>query len=87
MSRISLGGKSERGKAAHSRRILMFKLPHWFASKFMHVVSGLILYLLGYFNAYHFAALNTSADIFVHLGDYVGSSYSSKASVNAIKDI
>ena len=26
---------------------------------------------LGYFNAYGFAAHNTSADAFIHLGDYV----------------
>ena len=25
----------------------------------------------GFFNAYTFAALNTTSDIFVHLGDYV----------------
>jgi hypothetical protein len=29
-------------------------------------------YQTGWFNAYGFAAQNTSADIFVHLGDYVG---------------
>jgi alkaline phosphatase D len=30
--------------------------------------------LLGYFNAYGVAAANASADIFVHLGDYVSPS-------------
>ena len=28
-------------------------------------------YPFGYFNAYAFAAQNTSADVFIHLGDYV----------------
>lgn len=31
-----------------------------------------IILLPGYFNAYGVAAHNTSADVFVHLGDYVG---------------
>lgn len=29
------------------------------------------VHILGWFNAYGVAAHNTSADIFVHLGDYV----------------
>lgn len=32
----------------------------------------IIILLSGYFNAYGVAAQNTSADVFVHLGDYVG---------------
>ena len=32
---------------------------------------ALILSSQGYFNAYGVAAHNTSADVFVHLGDYV----------------
>lgn len=34
----------------------------------------IIIHLPGYFNAYGVAAHNTSADVFVHLGDYVGAS-------------
>ena len=30
------------------------------------------LFTLGWFNAYGVAAHNTSADLFLHLGDYVG---------------
>lgn len=28
---------------------------------------------IGWFNAYGFAAHNVTADVFIHLGDYVGS--------------
>lgn len=43
-----------------------------FAAPYALLRTYIIIFLPGYFNAYGVAAHNTSADVFVHLGDYVG---------------
>lgn len=43
-----------------------------FAALYALLRTHIIIFLPGYFNAYGVAAHNTSADVFVHLGDYVG---------------
>jgi hypothetical protein len=68
--RCSSGVPGERRQTSDPRRLLLLELPQ----RFVMISSYTLLVLIcisGYFNAYDFAAHNTSADIFVHLGDYV----------------
>lgn len=63
----------QRWKTPSFCRVLVFAISSWYADFVPRSPFSNLKWATGWFNAYGFAALNTTADIFIHLGDYVRS--------------